>query len=122
MASTNVGAIFTPSRTTKSSPSLGSGDLFQQLFTISFNTINVIQSFASEIGRTGKWRGEAVEDFVVRTTFSDREPQLVQAYRGARGERVTNKKELSTPPAYASGSTFFFKIKFEEPYLMYNEW
>ncbi|KAG8724460.1 hypothetical protein FRC09_018389 [Ceratobasidium sp. 395] len=33
-----------------------------------------------------------------------------------------DKKELSTPPPYAPGSTFFFKIKFEGPYLMYREW
>ncbi|KAG9086894.1 hypothetical protein FRC07_012960, partial [Ceratobasidium sp. 392] len=89
---------------------------------LSFNTINEVRSFTSEIGKTGKWRGEAVEGFVVRTTISDREPQLVQAYRGTRGERVTDKKELSTPPPYGPGSTFFFKIKFEEPYLMYREW
>ncbi|KAG8793817.1 hypothetical protein FRC12_001517 [Ceratobasidium sp. 428] len=90
--------------------------------TISFNTINEVQSFTLEVGKTGKWRGEAVEGFVVRTAISDREPQLVQAYRGTRGERATDKKELSTPPPYAPGSTFFFKIKFEEPYLMYREW
>ncbi|KAG8723720.1 hypothetical protein FRC09_002058 [Ceratobasidium sp. 395] len=90
--------------------------------TVSFNTISEVQSFSSEVGKTGKWRSEAVEGFVVRTIISNREPQFVQAYRGTRGERVTDKKELSTPPPYAPGSTLFFKIKFEEPYLMYREW
>ncbi|KAG8793821.1 hypothetical protein FRC12_001521 [Ceratobasidium sp. 428] len=75
----------------------------------------------NKLGKTGKWRGEAVGGFVVQTTISDREHQLVQTYRGTRGEQITDKKELSTPPPYGPSFTFF-KIKFEEPYLMYREW
>jgi tRNA ligase len=90
--------------------------------TTTFDTLDEVKAFTSKVGKTGQWRGEAVEGFVVRTTISDREPQLVQAYKGTRGERITDKKELSTPPPYGPGSTFFFKIKFEEPYLMYREW
>ncbi|QRW07501.1 tRNA ligase [Ceratobasidium sp. AG-Ba] len=82
--------------------------------TVVFNKLHEVQSFTSEVGETGKWRGEAVEGFVVRTTISDREPQLVQAYRGTRGERDTDKMELSTPPPYSPGSTFFFKINAAE--------
>ncbi|KAG8733154.1 hypothetical protein FRC11_008359 [Ceratobasidium sp. 423] len=89
---------------------------------ITLNTIEEVKKFTDEIGKEGKWRGEAVEGFVVRTKVSDRPPQLVQAYRGTRGERIADKKEQSTPPPYGPGSTFFFKIKFEEPYFMYREW
>ncbi|KAH7338320.1 RNA ligase-domain-containing protein [Rhizoctonia solani] len=89
---------------------------------ITLNTIEEVKKFTDKVSKEGKWRGEAVEGFVVRTKVSDRPPQLVQAYRGTRGERIVDKKELSTPPPYAPGSTFFFKIKFEEPYLMYREW
>ncbi|CAE6427063.1 unnamed protein product [Rhizoctonia solani] len=89
---------------------------------ITFNTIEEVKKFTDGVAKEGKWRGEPVEGFVVRTKVSDRPPQLVQAYRGTRGERIADKQELSTPPPYAPGSTFFFKIKFEEPYLMYREW
>ncbi|CAE6464431.1 hypothetical protein ACGC1H_006065 [Rhizoctonia solani] len=89
---------------------------------ITFNTIEEVKNFTDRVAKEGKWRDEAVEGFVVRTKVSNRPPQLVQAYRGTRGERIVDKKELSTPPPYAPGSTFFFKIKFEEPYLMYREW
>ncbi|KAG8707796.1 hypothetical protein FRC12_025045 [Ceratobasidium sp. 428] len=91
---------------------------FTPTATISFNTINETQSFTSEIGKIGKRRGEAVEGFVVRTTISDCEHQLVQVYQGTRGERVTDQDGLSTPPPYAPSFTFFFKSKFEEPYLI----
>ncbi|CEL61453.1 hypothetical protein RSOLAG1IB_10035 [Rhizoctonia solani AG-1 IB] len=89
---------------------------------IVLDTIEEVKKFTDEVAKAGTWNGEAVEGFVVRTTVSDRPPALVQAYRGTRGERITDKKEESTPPPYAPGSTFFFKIKFEEPYLMYREW
>ncbi|KAF8754605.1 RNA ligase [Rhizoctonia solani] len=89
---------------------------------ITFDTIEEVKKFTDSIAKTGTWHGEAVEGFVVRTAVSDRPPALVQAYRGTRGERITDKKEQSTPPPYSPGSTFFFKIKFEEPYLMYREW
>lgn len=89
---------------------------------LTFDTLDKVKEFTDEIGKVGKWRGEAVEGFVVRTKISNRQAELVQAYRGTRGERIADKQELSTPPPYAPGSTFFFKIKFEEPYLMYREW
>ncbi|KAJ1305166.1 hypothetical protein OPQ81_000197 [Rhizoctonia solani] len=89
---------------------------------ITLKTIEEVKEFTDKVAKEGKWNNEAVEGFVVRTKVSNRPPQLVPAYRGTRGERIGDKKEMSTPPPYAPGSTFFFKIKFEEPYLMYREW
>ena len=60
-----------------------------------------------EVGETGVWEGEALEGFVVRT---------VVAGRPADGNR-----SASLSP-YESGSSFFFKIKFDEPYMMYRDW
>jgi tRNA ligase len=70
--------------------------------TISLPSIAAVREFADKAAETGSWNGEPVEGFVVRTTVAD-------VPTGA------------TPP-YAPGADFFFKIKFEEPYLMYRDW
>ncbi|KAI8971308.1 RNA ligase-domain-containing protein [Trametes punicea] len=71
------------------------------------DTIPKVREFTEEVGRTGKWNGEALEGFVVRT-------------------RVTAPPTKGDKPASASpyppGSSFFFKIKFDEPYMMYRDW
>ncbi|KAH9930453.1 RNA ligase-domain-containing protein [Epithele typhae] len=63
-------------------------------------TIPAVKSFTEEISRAGSWNGEPLEGFVVRT-------------------RVTTP--LPNGP-YPAGASFFFKVKFDEPYLMYREW
>lgn len=70
-------------------------------------TIPEVKAFTDETGRTGKWNGEALEGFVVRT-------------------RVVAPPTKGDKPASASpyrvGSSFFFKVKFDEPYMMYRDW
>ncbi|KAJ7696944.1 RNA ligase-domain-containing protein [Mycena rosella] len=63
-------------------------------------TLAEVRSFTDSIGESGAWNGEPVEGFVVRTHVA------------------------STPgrAPYAPGATFFFKIKFDEPYMMYRDW
>ncbi|KAJ7505289.1 RNA ligase [Mycena galericulata] len=63
-------------------------------------SIAEVRSFTDAIGESGAWNGEPVEGFVVRTHVA------------------------STPgkAPYAPGATFFFKIKFDEPYMMYRDW
>ncbi|PVF98709.1 hypothetical protein CPB86DRAFT_758078 [Serendipita vermifera] len=73
--------------------------------SIVLDTVEEVQKFAEDVGKTGKWNGEAVEGFVVRTTIGPRPD-------GVFGD---------TPP-YPPGSSFFFKIKFDEPYMMYRDW
>lgn len=70
-------------------------------------TIPEVKQFTEEIGRSGKWRGQALEGFVVRTHVS--EPPSKPG------------KDASASP-YAPGSSFFFKVKFDEPYMMYRDW
>ena len=74
--------------------------------SVSFQSISEVKAFTDDVGTTGQWDGQAVEGFVVRTRVA-----LPPADSG------------STPASpYPPGSTFFFKIKFDEPYLMYRDW
>jgi tRNA ligase len=67
-------------------------------------SVQEVRTFTDEVGRSGKWNGEALEGFVVRTTV--------------RGAAVAD----ASPPPYSEGSSFFFKVKFDEPYMMYRDW
>ncbi|KAJ7111990.1 RNA ligase-domain-containing protein [Mycena epipterygia] len=73
---------------------------FIQTASMVLPSIEEVRSFTDAVGETGEWNGEAVEGFVVRTHVA------------------------STPgkAPYAPGATFFFKIKFDEPYMMYRDW
>ncbi|KAH6902658.1 RNA ligase-domain-containing protein [Coprinopsis sp. MPI-PUGE-AT-0042] len=79
--------------------------------TIVLDSIEEVHSFTDEVGRSGKWNGEAVEGFVVRTE--------VASSPTGRGSKERTK-EGYTP--YERGSSFFFKVKFDEPYMMYRDW
>lgn len=68
-------------------------------------TVPEVKAFTEEVGRTGQWRGQALEGFVVRTHVA-KPPQ---------GDR-----RGASP--YEPGSSFFFKVKFDEPYMMYRDW
>ncbi|KAI0341315.1 hypothetical protein BDW22DRAFT_1358802 [Trametopsis cervina] len=70
-------------------------------------SIPEVKAFTEEIGKTGKWLGQALEGFVVRTHVS--EPPS----KGNKGPEVS---------PYSPGSSFFFKVKFDEPYMMYRDW
>ena len=67
---------------------------------VTFNTINEVRAFTSSCAEAGEWKGEPVEGFVVRTRVA--------------------QPSASSP--YARGLSFFFKVKFDEPYMMYRDW
>ncbi|OCH84021.1 hypothetical protein OBBRIDRAFT_892032 [Obba rivulosa] len=69
-------------------------------------TVPEVKAFTEAVGKSGKWNGEALEGFVVRTHVAD--PAAAQSSARA--------------PPYAPGSSFFFKVKFDEPYMMYRDW
>lgn len=69
-----------------------------------FATLDEVDAFAKEVGKTGSLHGEPIEGFVVRTTMPS-----------------TPNADVVSPP-YAPGQTWFYKIKFDEPYLMYRDW
>ncbi|KAJ3152726.1 hypothetical protein HDU86_005481 [Geranomyces michiganensis] len=58
-----------------------------------FNTVSEIRSFSDSCRETGSYNGRAIEGFVVR---------------------CRRKGDLD--------NVFFFKIKYDEPYLMFREW
>ena len=71
-------------------------------------TCEEVKSFTDKVGVTGEWNGYAVEGFVVRTTTKE-------------GPKDKGGVSRSTPP-YPPGSDYFFKIKFDEPYMTYRDW
>ncbi|KAG5650633.1 hypothetical protein H0H81_011530 [Sphagnurus paluster] len=80
---------------------------FIKTASITLNSIPEVRSFTTQIAELGEWNGEAVEGFVVRTHVS---------------EPPTGKGKSTTASPYAPGSSFFFKVKFDEPYMMYRDW
>jgi tRNA ligase len=69
-----------------------------------------VNRFTAAVAETGKWQGVAIEGFVVRTrmpTHQDAE--------------VIKRDNIVSPP-YTAGQTWFYKVKFDEPYLMYRDW
>ncbi|KAF9652387.1 RNA ligase [Thelephora ganbajun] len=75
--------------------------------TTVLNSIQEVRDFTTEVGKTGKWEGEALEGFVVRTQVT--------------GRPTDGRHSVSLSP-YEPGSSFFFKVKFDEPYMMYRDW
>jgi tRNA ligase len=70
-------------------------------------TIPEVRAFTEEVGRSGVWEGAPLEGFVVRT-------------RVAEPPTTGNTRSEMSP--YEPGSSFFFKVKFDEPYMMYRDW
>ena len=80
---------------------------FMKTPTLVLKSIPEVKQFTDEIAKTGTWKGEPLEGFVVRT-------------------HIVPPKHDSTSrdraPPYPAGSSFFFKVKFDEPYMMYRDW
>jgi len=70
---------------------------------VTLNTVAEVKKFTDEVAKTGSWEGDMIEGFVVRSTV-----------RAVQGEEATQ-------PPYRPGAPFFFKVKFEEPYLLYRQ-
>ncbi|KAF9003365.1 RNA ligase [Cyathus striatus] len=77
------------------------------------NSIEEVQAFTQTVSEAGEWNGEAVEGFVVRTHVT--EPPT-------EGAKASKREGYSSMSPYAPGSSFFFKVKFDEPYMMYRDW
>ncbi|KLT39031.1 hypothetical protein CC85DRAFT_288952 [Cutaneotrichosporon oleaginosum] len=69
---------------------------------ITLTSVPEVKAFTDEVAKSGSWEGEMIEGFVVRATVKD------------------TPKTASSPP-YLPGAPFFFKVKFEEPYLLYRQ-
>jgi tRNA ligase len=93
------------------------------------DTIAHVREFTQNIGKTGNWNGQPIEGFVVRTHISDTSsapgvpPEVLNVpgvTGGGRGGSHTCQ-DRDAPP-YPPRSSFFFKVKFDEPYMMYRDW
>ncbi|RMZ80364.1 hypothetical protein DV738_g2854, partial [Chaetothyriales sp. CBS 135597] len=70
---------------------------FKKADFISIDSIDQVKSFLEKCAETGSWEGRDTEGFVVRCKIRGRKNQ-------------------------DAGPDWFFKFKFEEPYLMYRQW
>ena len=64
-----------------------------------------MKEYSTEVAKSGSWEGEMIEGFVVRSTVAE-----------------SDSTTAGSRPPYRPGSPFFFKVKFEEPYLLYRTW
>ncbi|EJD32760.1 hypothetical protein AURDEDRAFT_117966 [Auricularia subglabra TFB-10046 SS5] len=77
---------------------------------LTLNSVAEVRKFTEECAKTGSWNGEAIEGFVVRTHVK----------RGQSQNEQQGDARRSAPP-YPEGSGLFFKVKFDEPYMMYRD-
>ncbi|WWC88485.1 uncharacterized protein L201_003396 [Kwoniella dendrophila CBS 6074] len=82
---------------------------FIQTKYVELQTLDEVKSFTNEVAKTGSWEGDMIEGFVVRCKVKSHS-QLIE----------DEKQKLGKPP-YKEGSPFFFKVKFDEPYLLYRQ-
>ncbi|KAL1742460.1 RNA ligase-domain-containing protein [Schizophyllum fasciatum] len=80
---------------------------FIRTLSTTVNTIAEVREFTHEVSKTGVWQGQPIEGFVVRTHVT--------------APPTKGEADASASP-YAPGSSFFFKVKFDEPYMMYRDW
>lgn len=68
-----------------------------------------VEKFCRSVGESGSWQGIPIEGFVVRT----HKPTSVYPSKDGNGP---------VSPPYKEGQAWFYKVKFDEPYLMYRDW
>lgn len=79
---------------------------------IQLGSLEEVKRVTSEIEQTGAWEGEPIEGFVIRTHMPDE--RSLEKLKGLEGKVVS--------PPYSPGQAWFYKVKFDEPYLMYRDW
>lgn len=70
-------------------------------------TLSAVREFTDDVAKSGSWEGDMIEGFVVRSTV----------HPSPSADAPADAK-----PPYKPGAPFFFKIKFDEPYLLYRQW
>ncbi|SOV07220.1 related to TRL1 - tRNA ligase [Ustilago sp. UG-2017a] len=81
---------------------------------IQLGTLGEVDKVTKEIEQTGAWDGEPIEGFVIRTHMPGAEDM----------ERIKEEegRDKVVRPPYEPGQAWFYKVKFDEPYLMYRDW
>ncbi|OCF45932.1 hypothetical protein I317_00019 [Kwoniella heveanensis CBS 569] len=78
---------------------------FIQTKYVELQSLDEVKSFTDEVAKTGSWEGDMIEGFVVRCKV-----------------KKLDKEVKEGKPPYRPGAPFFFKVKFDEPYLLYRQW
>lgn len=75
---------------------------------LQFDSLDDIKKYTDKVAKDGEWKGEEVEGFVIRSVASIPE----------------DTSETLSPdlPPYTDGHSFFWKVKFDEPYLTYRQY
>ncbi len=80
---------------------------------IELPSLQEVQRVTAEIEQTGAWEGEPIEGFVIRTHMpTTHQLETIKA----------DPENKAVSPPYAPGQAWFYKVKFDEPYLMYRDW
>ncbi|GAC98967.1 hypothetical protein PHSY_006564 [Pseudozyma hubeiensis SY62] len=79
---------------------------------LTLGSLEEVQKVTAEIEVTGAWEGEPIEGFVIRTHMPGKE----------RMDELSRREDKAVSPPYEPGQAWFYKVKFDEPYLMYRDW
>ncbi|KAJ9479855.1 tRNA ligase [Pseudozyma hubeiensis] len=79
---------------------------------LTLGSLEEVQKVTAEIEVTGAWEGEPIEGFVIRTHMPGKE----------RMDELRRSEDKVVSPPYEPGQAWFYKVKFDEPYLMYRDW
>lgn len=75
---------------------------------VELSSLAAVRRYTDDVAGTGSWEGDMIEGFVVRCVVKDASDDI----EGHPEEK----------PPYRPGAPFFFKVKFDEPYLLYRQW
>ena len=75
------------------------------------SSIAEVRSFTDEVAKTGQWQGQYVEGFVVRA-----------ALKAGSLDKQPHPNDLTEGNWKDERRVFMWKIKFDQPYLMWREW
>jgi len=94
---------------------------------VTLNTVDEVRTFTEDVSKSGKWNGIPIEGFVVRTQIANSSdaPRSAEEVLNLDGEQASGgrkRRDGRDAPPYPPGSSFFFKVKFDEPYMMYRDW
>lgn len=78
---------------------------------LTLSSIDEVRSFTDDIAKTGMWQGVHVEGFVVRA-----------ALKPGSLEKQPLPNDLTEENWIDERRVFMWKIKFDQPYLMWREW
>lgn len=70
---------------------------------LTFDSLDDVRRYTDQVAKDGTWQGEEVEGFVIRSV--------------AKPDATADDR-----PPYAPGHSFFWKVKFDEPYLTYRQY